>query len=79
MEDTEYLNHYYGYLDTHLNKSLNSFNTITNLSEIHRVLFNFCHLKNDKTTAMKFGLAEYAYNGMELLSEAMTYKEYTEE
>ncbi|WP_413693777.1 hypothetical protein [Psychromonas sp. KJ10-2] len=79
MTDTEQLNRYYDYLDTHLNKSLNSFNTITNLSEIHRVLFNFCYAQDDKSTAMQFGVANHIYDEMSLLSEAMTYKEYTGE
>ncbi|MEG3755346.1 hypothetical protein [Psychromonas arctica] len=79
MEDTEHLNRYYKYLDTHLNKSLNSFNTITNLSEIHRVLFNFCQSQNGQTPAMQFAVADHIYTEMNLLNEAMTYKEYTGE
>lgn len=77
MDDTNHLNRYYDYLNAHLNKSLNSFNTITNLSEIHRVLYNFCYHQENKTTAMHFGLADKVYDPKELLNEAIAYKEYT--
>ena len=71
LTDTEHINRYYAYLDEHLNKSLNSFNTILHFSEIHRVLFNFCQEKNGATTAMGYGLADNIVNPMELLEEAI--------
>lgn len=78
LNDTDHLNRYYTYLEQNLNKSLNSFNTIANFSEIHRVLFNFCQAHRDKTPAMSFGLIESALTATELLNEAIYLSDYTE-
>lgn len=71
LNNTNHLNRYYSYLDTNLNKGLNSLNTILNFSEIHRVLFNFCDIKEGKTAAMSFVLAEQPFTAMALLDEAI--------
>lgn len=71
LNDTNHLNRYYSYLDTNLNKGLNSLNTIANFSEIHRVLFNFCEVNEGKSTAMSFALADKPFTAMALLDEAI--------
>jgi hypothetical protein len=71
LHDTDHINRYYTYLDEHLNKSLNSFNTILHFSEIHRVLFNFCQENKGKTTAMALGVADNIFDPMALLEEAI--------
>jgi len=78
LNNAEHLNCYYTYLEENLNKSLNSFNTIANFSEIHRVLFNFCQTHRDKTPAMSFGLIETPLTAVELLNEAIHLSDYTE-
>ena len=77
LKNTDYLNIYYHYLDTHLNKNLNSFNTITNFSEIHRVLFNFCHEYEGKTAATKFNLNQVTLTPNELLDAAVNLIDHT--
>lgn len=71
LNSTNHLNRYYHYLQTHLNKNLNSFNSITNFLEIHRVLFNFCHEHEGKTAACAFNLSEATLTPMQLLDEAI--------
>ena len=78
LNDTEHLTRYYNYLEQNLNKSLNSFNTVTNFSEIHRVLFNFCQVHKNNTAAMSFGLIETPLTATELLNEAIYLSDYTE-
>lgn len=75
LADTQHLKRYYSYLDKHLNKELNSFNSIANFSEIHRVLFNFCQTHQGETTAMHFALANKPFEAMELLQEAVNLSE----
>lgn len=58
------------YLDKHLNKNINSLNVIDNLSEIHRVIFNYCEIKNKKTRAMILGVCEQIYTPSSLLEAA---------
>lgn len=71
LADINHLNRYYSYLDKHLNKSLNSFNSIAHFSEIHRVLFNFCQTHQEQSAAMVFTLASKPFSAMELLQEAI--------
>jgi len=77
LQETEQLNDYFLYLNKHLNKGLNSFNTIEQFCEIHRVLYNFCELKNAKSRAMKFALTDTTYTPEELLNEAINLIDYS--
>lgn len=71
LNNIDNLNRYYIYLEKHLNKGLNSFNTIANFSEIHRVLFNFCQEYKGKSTATAFNLSQCTLDPMALLDEAI--------
>ena len=62
---------FYRYLDQHMNKGVNSMEVIDNLSEIHRVLFNYCDLKNEKTRANHFALSDKVYTPESLLDNAL--------
>jgi len=71
LKQTDNLKCYYNYLEKHLNKGLNSFNTIANFSEILRVLFNFCQQREGESTAMALALTKHTLTPMELLDEAI--------
>ena len=62
---------YYRYLDKYLYKGVNSHRVIDNVSEIYRVIFNYCELKNGKTTAQRLLIDEKAYTSKSLLEEAL--------
>ena len=62
---------FYAYLNKHLNKGVNSISVIDNLSEIHRVLFNYCELKNGKTRANYFAVSDKIYTPESLLDDAL--------
>ena len=62
---------FYGYLDKHMDKGVNSMNVIDNLSEIHRVIFNYCELKNGKTRANHFAVSNKVYTPESLLDDAL--------
>ena len=54
-----------------MNKGVNSMEVIDNLSEIHRVLFNYCELKKGKTRANHFALSDKVYTPESLLDDAL--------
>ena len=54
-----------------MNKGVNSINVIDNLSEIHRVIFNYCDLKNEKTRANYFAVSDKIYTPESLLDDAL--------
>lgn len=62
---------FYGYLDKHMHKGVNSMKVIDNLSEIHRVIFNYCELKNGKSRANDFAVSNKVYTPESLLDDAL--------
>lgn len=59
------------YLNRHLHKGVNSMSVIDNLSEIHRVIFNYCELKRGKTRANCFSVSDKIYTPDLLLDDAL--------
>lgn len=71
LPDGATINLFYAYLNKSINKSINSMNVIDNLSEIHRVIFNYCELKDQRTRAQYFAVADKAYTPLSLLDDAL--------
>jgi transposase-like protein len=68
---SEGVEHFYSYLNKHMNKGVNSRHVIDNLSEIHRVIFNYCDLINGHTRANVFIATDKIYTPASLLDEAL--------
>jgi len=62
---------FYTYLDRQMNKGVNSISVIDNLSEIHRVIFNYCDLINSQTRANLFAVSGKVYTPESLLDDAL--------
>lgn len=62
---------FYCYMDRQMNKGVNSISMIDNLSEIHRVIFNYCERINSHTRANLFSLTDKIYTPESLLEEAL--------
>jgi hypothetical protein len=62
---------YANYLDKHINKNINSMQVIDNISEIYRVLYNYCESENGQSAASLLGGADKVYYPEQLLDEAL--------
>lgn len=62
---------FFQYLNSHLNKSVNSIQVIDDLSEIYRVLYNYCEIEGQTTAACSLGLTTTIYQPEQLLEEAI--------
>lgn len=62
---------FYRYLEQQMPKGINSLRMIDNLSEIHRVLFNYCELNKGKTRANEFAITDKIYTPEVLLDAAL--------
>ena len=71
LRDSHSVDLFYGYLNQYFNKRVNSINVIDNLSEIHRVIFNYCATKNGKTRAQTLGVTDKVYDTDLLLDDAL--------
>jgi hypothetical protein len=71
LTDTSSIALFYSYLDTHLNKEINSINVIDNKSEIHRIIFNYCELKNNTSRAKLLKVTDTIYTPQSLLDAAL--------
>jgi hypothetical protein len=71
LGDTSSIELFYAYLDSNLNKGINSINVLEHLSEIHRTIFNYCELKNNTTRAKRLKLTESIYTPQSLLDGAL--------
>lgn len=71
LSDTSSIELFYSYLDTHLNKGISSINVIDNLSEIHRIIFNYCELKNNTSRAKLLKVTDTIYTPQSLLDAAL--------
>ena len=71
LGDTSSIGLFYSYLDSHLNKGINSINVIDNLSEIHRTIFNYCELKNNTSRAKLLKVTDIIYTPQSLLDAAL--------
>ena len=71
LPESDSVDLFYSYLNQHMNKGVNSINVIDNLSEIHRVIFNYCDLKNKTTRANSFGVTDKIYTSESLLDDAL--------
>lgn len=65
------IENFYRYFDGHLNKNVNSMQVIDDLSEIFRVIYNYCEEGNKKTPACLFGAADKKYLPEQLLDAAL--------
>ena len=54
-----------------MNKGVNSINVINHLSEIHRVIFNYCELQNGKTRGNSLKITDKTYSPESLLDDAL--------
>jgi len=71
LTDTSSIRLFYAYLDSHLNKGINSINVIDNLCEIHRIIFNYCELKNNTSRAKLLKVTDTIYTPESLLDAAL--------
>ncbi|MFT6141536.1 MAG: transposase-like protein [Psychromonas sp.] len=71
LSDTSSNGVFSSYLDSHLNKGINSINVIDNLSEIHRTIFNYCELKNKTSRAKLLKVTDRIYTPQSLLDAAL--------
>ncbi|PKH01923.1 hypothetical protein CXF72_14680, partial [Psychromonas sp. MB-3u-54] len=71
LSDTSSNSVFSSYLDSHLNKGINSINVIDNLSEIHRIIFNYCELKNKTSRAKLLKATDTIYTPQSLLDAAL--------
>jgi len=71
LTDTSSIELFYAYLDGNLNKGINSLNVIDNLSEIHRIIFNYCALKNNTSRAKSLKVTDTIYTPESLLDAAL--------
>jgi hypothetical protein len=65
------IDQFYAYLNQHMHKGINSMSVIDNLCEIHRVIFNYCELKEGKTRSNNFVLNDKIYTPELLLDDAL--------
>ena len=71
LTDTSSIKLFYAYLDDNLNKGINSINVIDNLCEIHRIIFNYCELKNNTSRAKLLKVTDTIYTPESLLDAAL--------
>lgn len=71
LTDTSSIESFYSYLDDNLNKEINSINVINNLCEIHRIIFNYCVLKNNTSRAKLLKVTDTIYTPQSLLDTAL--------
>ncbi|MGB5444526.1 MAG: hypothetical protein WBM99_03380, partial [Psychromonas sp.] len=71
LPDSDSIDLFYAYLDNNMYKGINSLSVLNHLSEIHRVIFNYCDLKNSSTRAMQVGLCDSVYTPLQLLDTAL--------
>ncbi|WP_369433855.1 hypothetical protein [Psychromonas sp. MME1] len=62
---------FHHYLQRHLNDKINSLAVLDNISEIHRVIFNYCELKEGKSRANRMALCKQRYTPASLLDAAL--------
>lgn len=65
------IENYYCYLDNRLNKNVNSMQVANDLSEVYRVLYNYCDGEMETTPACLLGLAQKGYQPEQLLMLAI--------
>lgn len=63
---------FYQYLDKRMNKNINSMHVINNLSEIYRVIYNYCEPIKTQTGACALGFCDKSYQPNQLFEEALT-------
>jgi len=71
LTDTSSIALFYGYLNDNLNKGINSINVVDNLCEIHRIIFNYCALKNNTSRAKLLKVTDTIYTPESLLDAAL--------
>ncbi|GLS92541.1 hypothetical protein GCM10007916_36130 [Psychromonas marina] len=62
---------YHCYLNNNLNKNINSMQVVNDLSEIYRVLYNYCEDEGGATAASQLGLVQKCYQPEQLLALAI--------
>ncbi len=71
LNDTESIDHYSLYLDQNLSKGVNSRTVINHLSEIHRVIFNYCDARDNVSRAQRLGVCDVLHTPQTLLDMAL--------
>lgn len=65
------IENFYQYLKSTVNKNINSMQVIDNISEIHRVIYNYCIPIEEQTAACLLGLSDKTYQPEQLFDEAL--------
>jgi len=71
LQKGQAIERFFNYFDKHLNKSVNSIKVIDDLSEVYRVLYNYCDLAQQSPPAYLLGLSKQAYQPEALLTTAI--------
>ena len=71
LRDGTGIERFYQYLNRHLNKNVNSMQVIEDLSEVYRVLYNYCDSEQLPAPACILGLTESSYQPEQLLEVAI--------
>lgn len=65
------IENFYQYINKSMNKNCNSMQVINNISEIYRVIYNYCVIEKEQTAASRLGLTDNVYQPETLLEEAL--------
>ncbi|WP_022941625.1 hypothetical protein [Psychromonas hadalis] len=65
------IENFYRYINNNMNKNCNSMQVIDNLSEIYRVIYNYCVIEKDQSAASRLGITDHVYQTEALLEEAL--------
>lgn len=71
LQKGQAIERFYQYLNGQLNKSVNSMQVIDDLSEIYRVLYNYCENDVDQSPATLLGISTKTYQPQQLLEAAI--------
>ncbi|WP_372880537.1 hypothetical protein [Psychromonas sp.] len=72
LDSSTSIDQFYAYLDKKIYKGVNSLNVVNHLSEIHRVIFNYCDVNNNSSRAVRLGVCDAVYTPLQLLDSALS-------
>jgi len=71
LKQGDAIDSFYDYVNSSMNKNVNSEQVIDDLSEIYRAIYNYCGADNTETKAMQLGITGKVYQPEQLLNEAL--------
>jgi hypothetical protein len=71
LEKGDAIENFYQYLNNNVNKQVNSMQVIDNISEIFRVIYNYCLPRQGQTAACLLGVSDKAYTPEQLFDLAL--------